>query len=395
MSPPLRSKSFVTSLLILATSVSILSTELYVPSLPSLQDYFATSAHRVQLTMSLNLLGYTLGQLVYGPLSDRFGRRPVLLLGMAGFALFSLFCALAWSIDMLIIARVAQGLLACSEAVVVLAMLRDMYDTDESVRVFAIYGMVIAIVPAIGPILGGYIHVLVGWQGNFYLLTLLCLMLLLAFWLYLPETGHPGADVMRPRYILDRYGALLRDRQFLAYALLSAFTLGGLFAYITEAPFVFIERHGVAISRYGYYQALVVLWFFLGSMWTRLAVRRIAVLRLLLQGMFIVLAGGLAQPLAVWTGFESPLVLAGLMSVYAFGMGIVFAIAPVKALDTKSAGRGMAAAMLGTLEMSGAALGAAMVGLLHDETAWALVLTVALFSLLNYAAWMLKRQATA
>jgi DHA1 family bicyclomycin/chloramphenicol resistance-like MFS transporter len=138
----------IPALLISASFVSILSTDLYTPSLPHLQGVFDTDAEQVQLTMSLNLLGFALAQLLYGPLSDRIGRRPVLLGGMLGFAVASLGCALAGSIEALILARVLQGMTACAEAVIGYAVIREIYDEAGAVRVLGAYGMGIAFAAA-------------------------------------------------------------------------------------------------------------------------------------------------------------------------------------------------------------------------------------------------------
>ena len=161
----------IPAILIMASGTSILSTDLYAPSLPHLQDVYGTDAGLVQLTMTLNLVAYAVAQLFYGPLSDRIGRRPVLLAGMIGFALASILCSVAGSIDTLIVARIFQGLTACAEAVVGYAVIRELYDEAGAVRVFAAYGMAIALAPAVGPIIGGHMHVWFGWRSNFVLLT--------------------------------------------------------------------------------------------------------------------------------------------------------------------------------------------------------------------------------
>ncbi len=243
----------IPALLVSASFVSILSTDLYTPSLPHLQGVFETDAERVQLTMSLNLLGFALAQLLYGPLSDRIGRRPVLLGGMLGFALASLGCAFAGSIEALILARVLQGMTACAEAVVGYAVIRELYDEAGAVRVLGAYGMAIAFAPAIGPVIGGHMHVLFGWRSNFFLLTGLILVVAFLIWRKLPETlRQPDPGAVDPRRILRGYLALLGDSAFMAYALIAGMVIAGLFAMVTAFPFLFIERMGVRTEHYGY-----------------------------------------------------------------------------------------------------------------------------------------------
>ena len=166
-------------ILIAASSISVMTTDLYAPSLPHLPAIFGTDAKTVQHTMMFNLVGYELGQLVHGPMSERFGRRPIMIGGMGAAVVFSLACALAWSIDALIVARTFQGLAVCAEAVIALAVIRDVYDGPSGARILAVFGMSIAIVPAIAPIMGGFIHVWLGWRANFFLLTILALVVTL------------------------------------------------------------------------------------------------------------------------------------------------------------------------------------------------------------------------
>jgi DHA1 family bicyclomycin/chloramphenicol resistance-like MFS transporter len=362
--------------LITASSASILSTDLYVPSLPHLPAYFDTDAETVQLTMSINLLGFALAQLVHGPLSDRFGRRPLMIAGMAGFIVFSLACALAYSVESLILARLLQGIATSVESVVVLAVIRDLYDGPSSVRILGAYGAAVALAPAAGPLIGGFVHVWLGWRANFFILTALAAVVTALIWRFLPETTVPDRGALDARRLARGYAALLAPGPYLVYALISAAVLGMLFAYITAAPFVLIDRLGVPTERYGLYQAAFVLAFFLGSLVVNRAAARFDTDRLLGIGLALAAIGGAALPAVLAVGAETPAAITGAMSFYAFGLALVLATAPVRALDTAPSVRGSAAAMLGTLEMGGGAVGAFGVGVLHDGTAWPMALLV-------------------
>jgi MFS transporter, DHA1 family, multidrug resistance protein len=379
----------IPAVLVTATAASILSTDLYAPSLPHLPEYFATDAGTVQLTMSLNLLGFALAMLVYGPLVDRFGRRPVILAGMSGFAVASLACTFAWSIESLIAARVVQGIAAASQSVVVLAVIRDLYDDAGAVRVMGAYGMAVALAPAVAPMAGGLIHVWLGWRVNFAVLTVIGAAVTALLWRFLPETAGPGRRALSLWRLFTDYGGLLRRRRFVGYALVSTFTFGGLFAFITAAPFVFIDRLGVRTDIYGVYYASMVLAYLLGSFIANRGAGRIAVERLLQMGMAVVALGGAGMPVLLWAGWESPAGISAVFALYALGMGVVFAVAPIRALDAATGGHGGAAAMLGTLEMSGGSLGALAVGAFHDGTAWPLAMVVCAYGLGAPAAYVL------
>ncbi len=358
---------FIPALLIMASATSILSTDLYTPSLPHLQGVFGTDAARVQLTLTLNLVAYALAQLFYGPLSDRIGRRPVLLAGMIGFAVSTALCAVAGSIDALILARVLQGLTACAEAVVGYAVIRELYDEAGAVRVLAAYGMAIALAPAIGPVIGGHMHVWFGWRSNFILLTGIIMIATLLIWRFLPETlAVPDRGALRPRRLLRGYYTLLSDGPFMSYTLTMSLVLGGLFAVIAAFPFLFIERMGVATDQYGYYYAAIVVAFFFGSLAVSRAAGRMSSDGLLRIGLLLGILGEAGFVLA----WENPVNITLTQCFFAFGLGLIFATAPVRAFDVCRAGHGYAAAMLGALPMAGGALGTFCVALTHDGSAW-------------------------
>ncbi|RED54148.1 multidrug effflux MFS transporter [Aestuariispira insulae] len=371
----------IPALLMMASATSILATDLYAPSLPHLPEFFQTDNDMVKLTMSLNVMGYAVAQLFYGPLADRFGRRPVMLAGMAGFILFSLACALADSIEFLIAARVLQGLTACAEAVVALLVIRDLYDEDDSVKLMGFYGMTISLAPAVGPIIGGYVHVWLGWRANFYLLTGLALVVTALILIYLPETGTREKGAARPGRILRDYTKLLCCREYLSYAIPLGAVMGGLFAFITEAPFVLIDLMGVPTQSFGYYQAVIVVAYFLGSLAASGAVKKVGVEKLTQGGLCLVAGGGILLMMMARLIDLTPMLIAGGMTIFAIGLGLVFASAPIRAMDCAPTGRGPSAAMLGALEMGGAGLGSLTVGLLNDGTDWPLAVGVGGFSL--------------
>jgi DHA1 family bicyclomycin/chloramphenicol resistance-like MFS transporter len=382
----------IPALLISASFVSILSTDLYTPSLPHLQGVFDTDAEQVQLTMSLNLLGFALAQLLYGPLSDRIGRRPVLLGGMLGFAVASLGCALAGSIEALILARVLQGMTACAEAVIGYAVIREIYDEAGAVRVLGAYGMGIAFAPAIGPIIGGYMHVLFGWRSNFFLLTGLILVVAFLIWRNLPETlKQPDLGAVNPRRVLTGYLALLRDSAFMAYVLVAGLVIAGLFAMVTAFPFLFIERMGVRTEHYGYYHAAIVLAYFLGSLLVNRVAGRLSSDGLLAIGLGFCAVGGSALLLLVAGALETPVRVTATQCLFAFGLGLVLATAPIRAFDVSRQGHGYAAALIGAVEMGLGGLGAFLVGVLHDGTAWPIAFVIAGTALLAIGHYLVAR----
>ena len=364
-----RPSRLILLILIAAGGASILSTDLYAPSLPHLPAYFGTDAETVQLTMALNMASFAIAQLFWGPLSDRFGRRAIFITGMAAFALTVLGAALAQSIDQLLAARILMGAAASVEAMVVLTVIGDLYRSEESAKVFALYGMSIALVPAVGPVIGGYVFEWFGWRANFYLLTGVA---------RLPETLARADRVpLRLGSIVAGYARMLARGGFVSVALALGVAIGAIFGYITEAPFLLIDKHGVATRHYGVFQGIIVLAFFFGSLVANRVVERIGVRRLFAAGVWSGSLSGLLVLLAVWMG-ETPLTLTAAMSLFAFALGPLFSSAPVIAFGrVEDLGRGMSAAVLSTFEMGGGALGALFVSTTHDGSAWPLAFCVA------------------
>jgi len=356
-------------LLVFASSVSIFSTDLYTPSLPHLPAFFGSDASTVQLTMSLNLAAFAVAQLAHGPLADRFGRRVAILWGMILFAGASVGCAMSQTVEGLILFRILQGVTISAEAVVVMVVIRDLWEEEDASKVMAAYGMSIAMAPAVGPVIGGYVHVALGWQANFWILAVLAVFSAVALARYLPETGTPDRNALKMRRLFDDFSALLRNRAYMGYVIVASLVMGGLFAFITEGPFILIERHGVPTQNYGYYQAVIVAAYFCGSLFANRSVGKIGIERVLRLGLLFQLLGGLGFLAVVWFGVETPITITAAVSFFVFALGLVFSTAPIRALSIAKAGRGSAAALLGAFEMGVAALGALAVAALHDGTA--------------------------
>ena len=384
--------TLVLAILILASSVAMMSTDLYAPSLAHLPAYFGTDAATAKLSMSMNALAYALGTLVHGPLSERFGRRPVFLAGLAGFTLFSLLCGLAQSIEQLIAARVLQGLMAAVEGVLVLAVIRDVFRGAEQVRAIAWYGVATAMMPAVAPILGGYIFIWFGWRMNFYFLAGVALITTGLIYMYLKESGRRDLDALRLGEVFGDYLGLLRNRDFIRYTLIGGSTIAFFFAFVTAGPFILIQQHGLPTVYFGYFQGLLVLSYGAGSLLTGRLARHWSSDRLMVFGMVPAVCGGIALLAIVFGGWETPALLAVALCVMAFGDGPVFATTPTLAMNASSGRTGPAAAMLLAIEVGMGSLAALSVGVFHDGTTRPLALTCGFFCFLAVAAWLAGRK---
>lgn len=359
----------VVGILVLASSISIMSTDMYTPSLPDLAVWFDTTPTHVKLTISLNMLAFGIAQLLHGPLSDRFGRRPVMMSSLVAVAVLCLACAAAQSIDQLIVARVLLGFAAGAEAVVGLAIIKDLYTEKEQVKALALLGMVIAVAPAVAPIIGGYIHVAFGWQANFFVIAAMSLVAVLFVARLLPESTRPDPLALKPASVFRGYSGLLRNSDFLIHTAMLGIALGFIFVFVTGAPFVLMDMMGVPTEEFGYYQAGIVVAFFLGSVLASQVADRWEGSSLLSLGVALIVGGAVAVAGVVMFGVSDPVTLTAAYSIMTFGMGPMFAVAPSRALRSIVGQAGTASAMLSGIEQCMAGVAAVMISLLNDGTA--------------------------
>jgi len=293
-------------------------------------------------------------------------------------------CAFAQSIDQLIVARVLLGIAAAAEAVVGLAIIKDLYDETEQMRALALLGMVIAITPAAAPILGGYLHVHLGWQSNFYVIAAMAVLSLCIVLQYLPESTTPDPKALQPRRVLSGYFRLLGNAEFVIHSMMLGISLGLIFVFVTGAPFVLIEQHGVPPDRFGWYQAAIVVAFFFGSLLASRVAGYWPSERLLRAGVLTIVTGAAVLCVVIFGGFETPVRLTGSYMIMTFGMGCVFSSAPSRALRSIDEGAGTASALLSGIEQTLAGIAAVAISLLNNGTssplAWlSLVLASGLF----------------
>ena len=379
------SRQLVLLVLILSSSVSMMSTDMYSPSLARLPEYFGTDAATVKLTMSLNVLAYALGTLAYGPLSERYGRRPVLIAGMAAFTAFSLLCGLSTSIGELIATRVLQGLAAAVEGVIVLAVIRDIFRDAERVRALAWYGIATALTPAAAPVIGAWVQVWFGWRMNFHILTASALAVTVLIATSLRESRVEQAQPLSVRSVLGDYLQLLRDWRYLRLVMIGAAGFAFIMAFVTAGPFILIVEHGLPTQYFGYFQGLLVLCFVAGSFMAGRFAHRFTAALLLRVGACAGLAGTLMLLTIVFGGIETPGLLGLCLALIAFGVGPIFATTPALAMDATTVRAGPAGAMLLALQMGTGAVAALAVGIFHDGTTRPFALTCLALSMLMVA----------
>ncbi|WP_437883740.1 Bcr/CflA family multidrug efflux MFS transporter [Pseudomonas sp. LRF_L74] len=343
--------------------------DFYLPSFPSLALAFATDVEHIQLSLASYFIGVALGQLIYGPLSDRYGRRLPLLVGTCLFTLASLGCALSPSLDWLIAMRFIQALGGCAGMVISRAIVRDLCDPLESARAFSKLMLVMGLAPILAPVGGGLLLDAFGWQSIFFVLMLFAGASLLAVWRWLPETLATDQPRLPLSGALVRYGHLLRDRQLIGYGLAGGLGMAGMFAYIAGSPFVFIELYGVTPSQYGVLFGLNATCFVVFAQVNGWLLRHRGPAHWLprLVVIYVIAAAGLLLS-ALWQPDHLLPLLIPIMAC----MGSLACILPnasACAMAGQGSQAGSASALMGFLQFAVAALASSAVGALHDGTA--------------------------
>ncbi|HWA31202.1 MAG TPA: multidrug effflux MFS transporter [Rhizomicrobium sp.] len=237
------------------TAFGALSIDMYLPALPSIAREFRVPIGSAEATLAFFFLGFAAGQFVFGPMADRFGRKPPLFVGLFVYAVMCAACALSTGVEMLMAARFFQAVGACAGGVVARACVRDLFGPDESPRIFAYMMLVLGVAPLIAPFLGGYFLLWASWRAIFWFQFAFCIIAAAAVAILLPET-HGGAHrVMHPFVIASDYARILGDRRFIAYALAASVSNSSLYAYLTGSAHVFIDIFHVAPQDFGWFFA--------------------------------------------------------------------------------------------------------------------------------------------
>jgi len=374
---PPKPSSALPVLLVVYALGGLLATDTYLPSMPMLSEVFGTTEQSVQFTLTAYFAGVTIANLFYGPLSDRYGRRPVLLGGGIFFLVATLVCALATSIEMLIFGRFAQGAAVCSLTVTSRATVRELYDDARVTKLNAYIAMAEGLAPALGPVIGAEILLLLGWRWNFFLVLVLAGLALIGLFFALPESNvRPNRDALRPWPIITVYGRLLMTRDFIGPVLAAGLIFGGLMLYITVAPFLIIDEMGLTPREFGQTQGGVVVAYMVGLITSTRLITRTGPVALLCLGLISIVAGGVSMLVLALTGYTGFWSFVLPFVAYALGIGIAMAPMLTRALSADRSATGSVAALLGTLTMACAYIGSQTATVIYDGTtlpvAWAI-----------------------
>ncbi|MGI4855398.1 MAG: multidrug effflux MFS transporter [Janthinobacterium lividum] len=349
-------------LLVMITISGTLAMHMFVPALPEAAQALGVGSGTMQMTISVYIMGLAGGQLIYGPLSDSLGRRPMLLFGLALYTLAGLAAACASGIHTLIAARLFQALGGCAGLALGRAIVRDIAPPDEAVRSLALMNLMMMIGPGLAPLLGSGLVALSGWRAIFVVLTLLGAVTLACTWRLIPETGKP-TGTLSGAVLLHDYSVLLRSRSFLGYALGGGCATTSIYAFIAAAPFIVTTQLHRPLHEVGVYLGLLIAGMSVGNALTRRLVRSVGIEKLLLIGIAISVVSGVALLLIVLGHQLTVAAMVGCMFLFALGAGMSSPAALSKALGVDATVVGSAAGLYGFSQMSVGALCTFLAGL--------------------------------
>ena len=396
-----KKKLYLILILGLLSAIGPLSIDMYLPAFPDIAKGLHTSVSSVMLSLSSFFIGISVGQLIYGPLLERFGRKKPLYFGLVLYALSSLACAIALSVDTLIIFRLFQALGGCVGMVAARAMVRDLFELKDNAKVFSTLMLVVAVSPIIAPTLGGYITLLFGWRYIFGALVVVIVLIIGGIYFLLPESKQPDPNFsLRPKAILKGYSTVIKNSQFAIYTFTSAVAYSGLYAYISGSPYVFMVLFKVSENYYSWIFATIAIGLIGSSQFNTFILRwfsseKIIQWALLIQNIVAVVL--LAITLLGWVNLYSTIIL---VFFFMCCQGFLFPNATALSMAPFSSNAGSASALMGFIQMSIGAFMSAMVSFLQNETALPMIGIMAFCSLFAsvlfyFGRKKIKKQASA
>jgi DHA1 family bicyclomycin/chloramphenicol resistance-like MFS transporter len=367
---PARGGGALYAVLAALLSTQAVSTDLYLPAMPDLRADLGADVAATQLTLSVFIAAFAVSNLAYGPLSDRFGRRPILLAGMALYVVGTLGCLAAASVGQLLAFRVLQAMGACAGPVLARAVVRDMHPPERAASTLGYMSFAMSAVPVLAPSVGGALVGAFGWRSSFVALLVFGAVVLAGVWAAVPETnrsrGERRIDVAR---ILADYAVLLRSRAFVGYTLCVSAGYWAIIAYLSSSPFVLIETVGLSPQGYGVAFGLTVSGFVVGTFLSGRLARRFGPARMAAAGAAFALAGGAATLACAVLLPPGVVQTVAPFAVFMVGAGLLLPNGFAGAIGPFPRMAGTASALAGFLQLGSSAVVGAVVGLVHDGTA--------------------------
>ncbi len=375
------------------TALGPFSIDMYLPGFPAIAKDLHTTASKVSLSLSGFFIGISAGQLLYGPLLDRFGRKKPLFIGLTVYILASLGCAVSTSIDMLIVMRFVQAIGSCAAAVASVAMVRDLFPVKDSAKVFSLLMLVVGASPMIAPTVGGYVTAAFGWQTVFLILTGMGVAILTATVLWLPDSFKPDTSLsLKPKPILLNFLSVIRERQFYTYSLTGAIAFSGLFAYVSGSPLVFMEVFHTDEKVYGWIFAFLSVGFIGSSQLNTLLLRKYKSEQIINTALIFQLLISFTLAFASFNGLLTLTPTIILLFFFLCCIGLINPNAAALSLAPFSKNAGSASALMGAIQMGMGALISVVISLFEEPSTFPMASAMAGSSLLALGVFLIGKR---
>lgn len=366
------------------TAIGPFSIDMYLPAFADIAKDLDTTVGHLSLSLSSFFIGISLGQFIYGPLLDRFGRKKPLFAGLFIYLLASTLCALVQSADMLIALRFLQALGGCAGMVASRAMVRDLFSVQDNAKIFSMLMLVVGISPIIAPTLGGFVTVALGWHYIFVILALMALVIIIAIHFGLPESrqADPGYS-LKPAAILKNFALVIKEPQFYTYAFTGATAAAGLYAYIAGSPAVFLEIFKVTEKQYGLIFALVAGGLILATQMNRFLLQRFKSEEVIPAALFVQCLAGIGLFVGSLTGFIGLTGTILLLLLFLSCQGFTFPNSSALCMAPFAKHAGSASALMGAIQMGLGAISSGLVSMFSNGTAIPMTATMACCSIIS------------
>jgi MFS transporter, DHA1 family, multidrug resistance protein len=365
-----KNRSLIILILGLLSAIGPFSIDMYLPGFPAIAKDLHTSVDMISYSLASFFIGVCVGQMLYGPLLDRFGRKLPLISGIVIYILASIGCVLSHSVEMLVLFRFFQALGGCVGLVAPRAIIRDLFPVEENAKIFSLMILILGVSPIIAPTTGSYLISHFGWNSVFILLAVIAALILIAVIFWLPESKQPDpAYSLKAKPILTNFYNVIRVPQFYTYALTGAISSAGLFAYLSGSPYVFMELFGTTEQQYGYIFAIIAAGLITCSQLNNQLLKKYTSEQISVVTLIIQTVVGLALfigTLLHWHNLYSTIVL---MAMFLSCQGFSFPNSSALSMAPFSKDAGSASALMGALQMGFGALAAALVGLMNAKSA--------------------------
>jgi DHA1 family bicyclomycin/chloramphenicol resistance-like MFS transporter len=385
--PPASRKKLI-FILGLLSMLMPLSIDMYLPSFLAIANEFQVDKGMVQLTLSTYVIGFAVGQLFYGPMTDSLGRKPVIICGVIVFAIAAAGCALAQTIEQLIFMRLLHGLAAASASVVISALMRDMFRKEEFSRMMSFVTLVMTIAPLLAPIIGGWLLIWFSWQATFWVLSLTALFSVILVKTTIPET-LPKEKRQKFHFTttLQNFGSLFRHKQVICYMFASAFSFAGMFSFLSSGPFVYMGLNGVKEENFGYYFAINIVFMFVMTTINSRSVRRRGVERMMLFGLMVQSVMSIAL-LAVSLFHLDFIFMVLAVAGYMGCISMISSNAMAIILEGFPYMAGTAASLAGTLRFGVGALVGLILSKIPALSAWPMIISMLICVVLSFSLYL-------